>query len=65
MGGLESLTGAVVGGFVLGFLTVGLQAILPTSLLEYREAFTFLIVIIVLVVRPQGLVPGRHIREVR
>lgn len=65
VGGMESLTGAVVGGFLLGFLTVGLQAILPISLLEYRSAFTFLIVIIVLLVRPQGLVPGRHMREVR
>lgn len=65
VGGIESLTGAVVGGFILGFLTVGLQAILPISLLEYRSAFTFLIVIIVLLVRPQGLVPGRHMREVR
>lgn len=65
VGGMESLAGAVVGGFVLGFLTVGLQVILPTSLLEYREGFTFLIVIIVLLFRPMGLVPGRHIREVR
>lgn len=65
VGGIESLTGALVGGFILGFLTVGLQAILPISLLEYRSAFTFLIVIIVLLVRPQGLVPGRHMREVR
>ena len=65
VGGMESLAGAVVGGFVLGFLTVGLQVILPASLLEYRAAFTFLIVIVVLLFRPQGLVPGRHIREVR
>lgn len=65
VGGIESLAGAVVGGFILGFLTVGLQAILPISLLEYRSAFTFLIVIIVLLVRPQGLVPGRHMRELR
>lgn len=65
VGGIESLAGAVVGGFILGFLTVGLQAILPTSLLEYRSAFTFLIVIIVLLVRPQGLLPGHHMREAR
>jgi branched-chain amino acid transport system permease protein len=65
VGGMESLGGAVLGGFVLGFLTVGLQVILPASLLEYREAFTFLIIIVALLFRPQGLVPGRHVREVR
>jgi len=65
VGGIESLAGAVVGGFLLGFLTIGLQVVLPTSLLAYRDAFTFLIVIMVLLFRPQGLVPGRHIREVR
>jgi len=65
VGGVESLAGAVVGGFILGFLTVGLQAILPASLLEYRSAFTFLVVIIVLLVRLQGLLPGRHMREAR
>ena len=63
VGGIESLTGAVLGGFLLGFLIVGLQTLLPTSLLEYRSAFTFLIIIIVLLVRPQGLVPARHVRE--
>lgn len=65
VGGIESLAGAVLGGFLLGFLTVGLQTILPTSLLEYRSAFTFLIIIIVLLFRPQGLVPARHVRELR
>jgi len=65
VGGMESLAGAVVGGFLLGFLTVGLQVVLPASLLAYREAFTFLIIIVVLLFRPQGLVPGRHMREVR
>ncbi len=64
VGGMESLVGAVVGGLVLGFLTVGLQVVLPAPLLEYREAFTFLVVIIVLLVRPQGLVPGRHTRGI-
>jgi len=65
VGGMDSLTGVVLGGFVLGFLTIGLQSVLPTSLLEYREAFTFLIVIFILLFRPQGLIAGRQTREVR
>jgi branched-chain amino acid transport system permease protein len=58
IGGLESLTGAVVGGYLLGFLTVGLQLLLPQELLDYRQAFVFAIVILVLLFRPQGLIRG-------
>jgi branched-chain amino acid transport system permease protein len=65
VGGIESLTGAVVGGFVLGFLTIGLQVALPASLLVYRDAFLFLVVIVILLFRPQGLVPGRQAQGVR
>ncbi|MEM7127596.1 MAG: branched-chain amino acid ABC transporter permease [Chloroflexota bacterium] len=55
IGGMESLLGAVVGGFALGFLTVGLQMVLPQSMLDFRQAFVFLIVILVLLFRPEGL----------
>lgn len=58
IGGMESLLGAVVGGFVLAFLTVGLQMILPQNLLDFRQAIVFLIVILVLLFRPQGLIGG-------
>lgn len=58
VGGMESLTGAVVGGYLLGILTVGLQLVLPQSMLDYRQAFVFAIVLLVLLVRPQGLVRG-------
>ncbi len=58
IGGMESLIGAVVGGYLLGFLTVGLQIILPQALLDFRQAFTFAIVILVLLFRPQGLIRG-------
>ncbi len=58
IGGMHSLLGAVVGGYVLGFLTIGLQLMLPQSLLDYRQAFTFAIVILVLLFRPQGLIGG-------
>jgi branched-chain amino acid transport system permease protein len=65
VGGLESLKGAVVGGYVLGFLTVGLQTVLPQGLLDYRQAFTFGVVILILLVRPQGLIRGVATREAR
>jgi branched-chain amino acid transport system permease protein len=59
IGGMQGLGGAVVGGYLLGALTVGMQLVLPQGLLDYRDAFTFGIVILVLLVRPQGLLPGR------
>jgi branched-chain amino acid transport system permease protein len=63
IGGMESLVGAVVGGYLLGFLTVGLQFLLPQKLLDYRQAFVFAIVILVLLFRPQGLVRGTSAAE--
>lgn len=63
IGGMDSLLGAVVGGYVLGFLTIGLQMVLPQALLDYRQAFTFGIVILVLLFRPQGLISGTSSRE--
>lgn len=63
IGGMESLTGAVVGGYLLGFVNVGLQLLLPQDLLDYRDAFTFAIVILVLLFRPQGLIRGTYSAE--
>lgn len=64
-GGLDSLRGAVLGGYVLGFLTIGLQTWLPRDLLDYRDAVMFGIVIVILLVRPQGLLGGRALGGAR
>jgi branched-chain amino acid transport system permease protein len=55
VGGLGSLEGAVAGGFLLGFIEIGLRAFLPDDLVAYRDAMALALVILVLVVRPQGL----------
>jgi len=55
MGGLGSLPGAVVGGFVLGFIEVTLQAWLPQEALPFKDAVSLTIVILILLWRPQGL----------
>jgi branched-chain amino acid transport system permease protein len=62
IGGMGSLSGAVLGGFILGGLTVGFQASLPIELRSYRDAFAYSIVIAILVFRPQGLVVTRAMR---
>ncbi len=63
IGGMGSLTGAVLGGYVLGFVTVGLSSLLPQGMLDFRQAFVFAIVILVLLFRPQGLIAARQSAE--
>ena len=65
LGGIESLKGAVLGGYILGFLTMGLQTWLPQGVNNYRDAVMFGIVIVVLLVRPQGLIRPVYSREAR
>jgi branched-chain amino acid transport system permease protein len=59
IGGMRSLTGAVVGGFAYATLISLLGIFLPPELQEFREAFMFAIVILVLVIRPEGLIRTR------
>jgi branched-chain amino acid transport system permease protein len=63
LGGLGSLVGACIGGFALGTLTVILGRVLPAGLDPYRDAFVFGLVIVVLVFRPQGIVPTSALTE--
>ena len=85
IGGFGSIAGAVLGGYVLGFLEVlvtslagiadllppgsvspevraFLQQVLPSGLASYRDAVVFVVLILVLLVRPQGIL-GRRDRE--
>jgi branched-chain amino acid transport system permease protein len=63
IGGLGSLTGAALGGFLVGVATILLQALLPPDLRVFREAFVFIAVTVVILFRPQGLIPARGLRE--
>ncbi|MDA7948547.1 MAG: branched-chain amino acid ABC transporter permease [Hyphomicrobiaceae bacterium] len=58
IGGMRSLLGAVVGGYLLAFIDVSLAHLLPSNLLQFRDAFTFTLVIFILLWRPDGLVRG-------
>jgi branched-chain amino acid transport system permease protein len=85
IGGFGSIKGAVLGGYVLGFLEVlvtslaglgdllpagsvppevrtFLQQWLPSGLASWRDAVVFVVLILVLLVRPQGIL-GRRVRE--
>jgi branched-chain amino acid transport system permease protein len=85
IGGFGSISGAVLGGYVLGIVEVLvtslagigdllpqgsvppevrslLHTILPGSLASYRDAIVFVVLILVLLVRPSGIL-GKRIRE--
>jgi branched-chain amino acid transport system permease protein len=62
LGGMGSLPGAVLGGYLFGITSVLLQTYLPLELRYYRDAFAYALVIAILLVRPQGLIVARTAR---
>ncbi|WP_292664391.1 branched-chain amino acid ABC transporter permease [Nitratifractor sp.] len=54
LGGIGSVTGAVVGGFILGFTEIFVVALFP-ELGGYKDAFAFFFLILVLLFRPTGI----------
>jgi len=57
LGGLGNIYGAMVGGLLLGAVEVLSVAYLASS---YRDAFAFGVMILILLVRPQGLFGSRY-----
>jgi len=51
IGGLGSLTGAIAGGIILGFL----NSVIAYYLSYFSEVVLFVLVVFILLVRPQGL----------
>lgn len=62
VGGMSNLRGAALGGLLLGMGTALLEAVLPTSLIAFRDAFLYTAVMVILVIRPQGLLSGAKVR---
>lgn len=54
LGGIGSIPGACIGGFIIGAVETFLVAMFPT-LSGYSDAFTFVLLILMLLVRPTGL----------
>ncbi|MES2999566.1 MAG: branched-chain amino acid ABC transporter permease [Pseudomonadota bacterium] len=57
--GMGSIPGAVVGGFLLGFVEAFAVGYLDSS---YRDLFAYSMMIVILMVRPQGLL-GRRVAQ--
>jgi len=63
IGGIGSISGAVLGGFLMGFIEIMIVAFLPT-LSGYRDAFAFILLIVVLLAKPTGLLGKRQAEKV-
>ena len=61
LGGIGNMAGAVLGGLLLGFVEIMLVAFFP-ALSGYRDAFAFVLLIVVLLVKPAGLL-GKNTTE--
>jgi branched-chain amino acid transport system permease protein len=61
VGGMGSIPGAVIGGFLLGLVEVMSVAITGQS--SYRDAIAFAALFLILVLRPNGLMGVRAARE--
>ncbi len=56
LGGIGNVPGAMLGGFILGILeSLGAGYLWP----EYKDAFAFLVLVLILIIRPQGLLGER------
>ncbi len=54
VGGIGSIPGAMLGGFILGVAEIMIVAFLP-ALAGYRDAIAYIILIVILLVKPNGL----------
>lgn len=60
LGGLGSIPGAVLGGLLLGIA----EALVPADFSGFKEAVAFLVLFLVLLVRPQGLLGRTSLEKV-
>jgi branched-chain amino acid transport system permease protein len=64
VGGMDNLVTATLGGFAVGFVNSMLGDVLGADLRVFLTSFTFLAVILVLILRPAGLFAPRGTRVV-
>ncbi len=55
LGGIGSLPGAVVGGLLLGLMEAMIPAYLPGEFTGYKDGVAFILLIVILLVKPAGL----------
>lgn len=63
IGGIGNIKGAVLGGFILGLIEVMLIAFFK-PLTGYRDAFAFILLIVILLIKPTGLIGEKTTEKV-
>ncbi len=58
IGGVGSIPGAILGGYILGLAEVLFVGLLPPIYSAYRDAFVFGTLIVILLIMPNGLLGG-------
>ena len=61
LGGMSSIAGAIIGAWILGVVETLAGAYIST---EFQASIAFLIIVLVLAVRPEGLLGKRVIKKV-
>jgi len=62
IGGIDKISGALAGGFIVGFASSMLATWLPQGIGNFRDAYVYVLVILVLLLKPAGLlVRGRGV----
>jgi len=64
IGGIGNIPGAALGGYLLGIGEVLFVGLLPSQFSEFRDAFVFIALIIVLLIRPTGILGLEEDRRV-
>ena len=60
IGGIGSIPGAVLGGFLIGLIQIFAVGFLPLGWSVYRDAIVFTLLIIVLLIKPTGIMGRRE-----
>jgi len=63
IGGMGSLSGAVIGGFAVGIVSVLFQVMLPIAWRPNRDVWVYGMILLVLLLRPSGLIKVKSIEE--
>jgi len=61
IGGVGSIPGAMLGGFMLGILEMFSVAFLPPGYAAYRDGIVFFILILILIVKPSGILGQKEV----
>lgn len=62
LGGIGNIGGAVLGGYIIGMAETLTRAYIPTEWTEWVDALVFVILILVLLVKPTGIL-GKNVKE--